>query len=207
MDSAQRSLGQRPEPKRHSAPFGRSHFFSAGPGLFDSNEHAGGQLGPLFTKHDPAMKLNRHRSAAFRLQRLESSSQPPLVEVRARASALVKPHRGGLFIATSAFTLMEVMLALVVSAIVLAGIGGVFYSAIRLRDRTTAMLDESTPLHQTLNFLRRDLQGALPPGGLYAMAGDFKIEQLSGQSFRIQFFTTTGVIDENTPWGELQEVA
>ena len=39
------------------------------------------------------------------------------------------------------------------------------------------------------------------------MAGDFKIEQLSGQSFRIQFFTTTGVIDENTPWGELQEVA
>jgi len=107
------------------------------------------------------------------------------------------------------FTLMEVMLALVVSAIVLAGIGGVFYSAIRLRDRTTAMLDESTPLHQALNFLRRDLQGARPSGGLYALAGDFKSEQLSGgigQNFRLQFFTSTGIINDDAPWGELQEV-
>ena len=105
---------------------------------------------------------------------------------------------------------MEVMLALVVSAIVLAGIGGVFYSAIRLRDRTTAMLDESLPLHQTLAFLRRDLQGALPPGGTYALVGDFKSEQLSGgigQNFRLQFFTSTGVINDNAPWGEVQEVS
>jgi type II secretory pathway component PulJ len=107
----------------------------------------------------------------------------------------------------SAFTLMEVMLALMVSAIVLAGIGGVFYSAIRLRDRTAAMLDESVPLHQALSFLRRDLQGAQPSGGLYAMAGDFKSEQLSGQSFRLQFFTSTGLISENASWGELQEVS
>jgi len=100
-------------------------------------------------------------------------------------------------IAASAFTLMEVMLALMVSAIVLAAIGGVFYSAIRLRDRTAAMLDESTPLHQALSFLRRDLQGALPPGGPYALVGDFKNEQLSGgigQNFHIQFFTSTGMI-------------
>ena len=105
---------------------------------------------------------------------------------------------------------MEVMLALVVSAIVLAGIGSVFYSAIRLRDRTAAMLDESAPLHQALTFLRRDLQGALPPGGSYTLAGDFKSEQLSGgigQSFRLQFFTSTGVINDNVTWGEVQEVA
>src|SRR2546426_3739302 len=89
----------------------------------------------------------------------------------------------------SAFTLMEMMLALVVSSIVLAGIGGVFYSAIRLRDRTAAMLDESIPLHQALVFLRRDLQNALPPGSTYALAGDFKSEQLGGgigQNFRLQ---------------------
>ena len=110
----------------------------------------------------------------------------------------------------SAFTLMEVMLALVVSAIVLAGIGGVFYSAIRLRDRTAAMLDESTPLHQALSFLRRDLQGALPPNGTYALAGDFKSEQVGGgigQNFRLQFFTSTGIINDNAPWGEVQEIS
>jgi len=113
-------------------------------------------------------------------------------------------------IAASAFTLMEVMLALMVSAIVLAAIGGVFYSAIRLRDRTAAMLDESTPLHQALSFLRRDLQGALPPGGPYALVGDFKSEQLSGgigQNFHLQFFTSTGMINDNAPWGEVQEVS
>src|SRR5262245_6192240 len=110
----------------------------------------------------------------------------------------------------SAFTLMEVMLALMVSAIVLAAIGGVFYSAIRLRDRTAAMLDESMPLHQALTYLRRDLQGALPPSGIYTIAGDFKNEQISsgiGQNFRLQFFTSSGVINDNNPWGEVQHIS
>jgi len=105
---------------------------------------------------------------------------------------------------------MEVMLALVVSAIVLAGIGGVFYSAIRLRDRTANMQDESVSLHQALNYLRRDLQGAMPPNGIYALAGDFKSEQLGGgigQNSRLLFFTSTGVINDNAPWGEIQEVS
>ena len=72
------------------------------------------------------------------------------------------------------------------------------------------MLDESAPLHQALNFLRRDLQGALPPAGIYALAGDFKDEQIGGgigQNFRLQFFTSTGIINENAPWGEIQEVS
>lgn len=105
---------------------------------------------------------------------------------------------------------MEVMLALIVSAIVLAGIGGVFYSALRLRDRTTAMLDGSIPMQQAFAFLRRDLQGALPPGGTYTLVGDFRDEQLGGgigENFRLQFFTSTGVISDNSQWSEVQEVA
>src|SRR5262245_17488223 len=62
-----------------------------------------------------------------------------------------------------AFTLMEMLLALSISAIVLAGIGGVFFSAMRLRERTTAMLDASGSLYQALSIMRRDLQGTLPP--------------------------------------------
>jgi type II secretion system protein J len=110
---------------------------------------------------------------------------------------------------STAFTLMEVMLALAVSAIVLAAIGGVFYSAIRLRERTAAMLDESIPLHQAFGFIRRDLQGAMPPGGLNVLAGDFKTELVSGgigQNCRLQFFSTTGVLSENSTMGDLQEV-
>jgi prepilin-type N-terminal cleavage/methylation domain-containing protein len=109
-----------------------------------------------------------------------------------------------------AFTLMEVMLALMVSAILLAAVGGVFYTAIRLKDRTVAMLDEAIPLHQAVNFLRRDLQGVLPPAGLYAMTGDFRNEQISGgigQNFRLQFFTSSGITTDNSPWSEVQQIS
>jgi len=106
---------------------------------------------------------------------------------------------------------MEVMLAMAVSAIVLAGIGGVFYSALRLRERTVAMLDEALPVHQALTVLRLDLRGALPPAGIFALAGDFKITPLGGglvQSFRLQCFTSSGVIsdNDNTPGADVQEV-
>ncbi len=109
---------------------------------------------------------------------------------------------------TDAFTLIEITLALGVSAIVLAAIGGVLFSALRLRERTTALLDQAAPLHQALNTLRRDLQGALPPGGV--LAGDFKIGSISSgtvQSLGIQFFTSTGVLRNNEPWGDVQEVS
>src|SRR5690242_9113478 len=87
----------------------------------------------------------------------------------------------------AAFTLMEVMLALTVSAIVLAAIGGVFFAALRLRDRTSAALDETAPLYQALSIMRCDFQGALPPGsGSIPTAGDFKTDPESVS--RIQLF-------------------
>jgi prepilin-type N-terminal cleavage/methylation domain-containing protein len=106
-----------------------------------------------------------------------------------------------------AFTLMEMLLALAVSAIVLAGIGSVFYSAMRLRERTTAMLDEAAPLHNALGLLKHDLLGAVPPDGV--LAGDFKSGALTlgmGHVFGLQLSTTTGVIRDDAPWGDLQEV-
>jgi len=106
-----------------------------------------------------------------------------------------------------AFTLIEVLLALAVSAIVLAAISGVFYSALRLRERTSALLDESVPAQHALGLLRRDLRGVLPPGGF--LVGDFKSGALNtgaAQGFGLQFYTTTGVISDDAPWGDIQEV-
>jgi type II secretory pathway component PulJ len=104
-----------------------------------------------------------------------------------------------------AFTLMEVMLALTVSAIVLAAIGGVFFAALRLRDRTAAALDETTPLYQAFSIIRRDFQGALPPGAAsLPTAGDFKTDPESAS--RVQLFTTTALVNDTDPWGDVQEV-
>lgn len=108
------------------------------------------------------------------------------------------------------FTLIEVILALAISAIVLAAISGVFYSAIRLRDRTSTTLDESAPLHQAFSVLRRDFEGAIPPGSSYPLAGDFKAQPQGGgngsQASQVQLFTTTGTINDRVPWGDIQGV-
>jgi type II secretion system protein J len=107
----------------------------------------------------------------------------------------------------TAFTLMEVMLAAAVSAITLAAIGGVFYSAIRLRERTVALLDQTAPLYQAVGFLRRDLAGAVQPGG--TLSGDFRGGMISSGTFQgqgLQFSTTTGIIRDTAPWGDLQQV-
>jgi len=100
---------------------------------------------------------------------------------------------------------MEVMLALTVSAIVLAAIGGVFFAALRLRDRTAAALDETAPLYQAVSIIRRDFEGALPPGSAaLPTAGDFRTDPESAS--RIQFSTTTGIVNDTDPWGDVQEV-
>ena len=102
---------------------------------------------------------------------------------------------------------MEMLLALAVSAIVLAGIGGVFYSAVRLRERTAALVDASAPLYQALAFLRRDLRGVMPPGGI--LAADFRSGAISSgliQGYGLQFSTTTGIIKDDAPWGDIQDV-
>ena len=119
----------------------------------------------------------------------------------------------------SAFTLIEVLLALGIFAIVLVAINTAFFAAIRLRQRTSEGLDHSLPLNQFIGTLRRDLQNALPPGGV--LAGDFnsdgpsgmKIGGLSknvstggGQTAGLDFFTTTGELSDNAPWGDIQEV-
>ena len=108
-----------------------------------------------------------------------------------------------------AFTLIEIMLAMAVSAIVLAGIGGVFYSALRLRERTAASIDEAMPLQQALSVLRRDLKGALPPGGTGALAGDFRIEAVGSgvsENYRLHFYTSSAQINDATPFGDIQEI-
>lgn len=114
---------------------------------------------------------------------------------------------------TGAFTLMELLLALAISVIVISAISGVFFGALRLRDRTTRGVEAALPINQTLSVLRRDLEGALGPSN--GLAGDFlcaapsmgvKMGLGSSAGVGIDFFTTTGIISDDAPWGDLQEV-
>jgi type II secretion system protein J len=117
-----------------------------------------------------------------------------------------------------AFTLIEVLLALGIFAIVLVAINTAFFAAIRLRQRTSEVLDQSLPINQFIGVLRRDLQNALPPGGV--LAGDFNSDGPSGlkaglrknmvagggQTGGLDFFTSTGALSDDSPMGDIQEV-
>jgi type II secretion system protein J len=112
------------------------------------------------------------------------------------------------------FTLIEMLLAVAICAIVLVAINGVFATAIRLRDKTSETIEKALPLNRALDVLCRDLKGAVGPGGF--LAGDFKCGVqatgatmgLSGEagSTGLDFYTSTGAISYQAPWGDLQEV-
>ncbi|MCX6922510.1 MAG: prepilin-type N-terminal cleavage/methylation domain-containing protein [Verrucomicrobia bacterium] len=113
-----------------------------------------------------------------------------------------------------AFTLIEMLLAVAICAIVLVAINGVFATAVRLRDKTSESVEESLPVNRALDILCRDLKGTVGPGGY--LAGDFRCGAqamgatmgLSGEagSAGLDFFTTTGTMSDKTPWGDIQEV-
>ncbi len=142
----------------------------------------------------------------------------------------------------TAFTLIELLLAVMIFGIVLLAINTVFYSALHLRNRTADLMDTSQSVEQALAFIRRDFQGALPPGGVMVqwfkigpvsaqgVAGTSSTTSTTGTSRRgvtstgvgdalstgatgggmqtpgIQFFTTTGIINDTEPWGDIQRI-
>lgn len=104
------------------------------------------------------------------------------------------------------FTLIEVLLAVVIFAIVLAAINGVFYGAIRLRTKTARLMEQSFPIQQSMAFIKRDLDGLVAPAGL--LSGALKSGGSAGgmgQS-KLEIYTGTGLLDDSSPWPDLQKV-
>lgn len=111
-----------------------------------------------------------------------------------------------------AFTLIEVLLAVGIFAIVLFAMNTVFYSALKLERATSRSVDERAALNQAFAQLRRDLRGAVPPlTNSYLLPRDFLVTGSSGrlaaeQTGSLEFYTTTGRINDVDPWSELQRV-
>lgn len=109
-----------------------------------------------------------------------------------------------------AFTLIEMILAIGIAALVLIAINAVFFTALHLRDATQTLVDESTPVQQTFTTLRRDLECATPPQPNGILSGDFKAGNVSSagisQPVAVEMYTATGTLSENAPWGDIQKV-
>jgi type II secretory pathway component PulJ len=121
--------------------------------------------------------------------------------------------------------LIEILIAVTAFAIVLAAINTVFYAALRLRNKTALMLDEALPMQQAVAIMKRDFANIVVPGG--TLSGAFQttptlgLNTQNGNSSTMSspttpsvpgqssppFYTTSGVIDETTPFAEVQKVS
>lgn len=115
---------------------------------------------------------------------------------------------------SAGFTLLEMMLALAVFAIVLAAINGVYFGALRLRNKTSASIEAGLPIQHAVATIKRDLTGLMLPGGTFG--GPFQTTPTNAMStaadstgVRVSpdIFTSTGALDERSPFSEVQKVA
>jgi len=109
-----------------------------------------------------------------------------------------------------AFTLIEMILAVGISAMVLVVITTVLFTALHLRDSAQTLVDDAGPAQQAFTILRRDLECAVPPQPNGVLSGDFKVGTFNSpgvsQPVSIEMFTATGALSEDEPWGDVQKV-
>lgn len=106
-----------------------------------------------------------------------------------------------------AFTLIEVMLALAISAIVLVAISMAFTGALQLRDHSDSKIQQSLPVERAMDLIGRDLKNAVAPGLMLAgplQSGAYEAGMDANTG--IQIYTTTGLLTPNQPWGEIQKI-
>jgi type II secretion system protein J len=105
-----------------------------------------------------------------------------------------------------AFTLMEVLIAIAVCAIVLVALNTVFYSSLRLHKNTLAAMDRAVPVENALTAIRRDLQNIVMPRGTnYTLQSTVITGPQFGQ-LTPDIYTATGQIDGMNPWGDVQRI-
>ena len=108
-----------------------------------------------------------------------------------------------------AFTLLELLLAMAVGAVVLVVIQTTFFGALRLHNTTHDRIEEGRILQRTLGIIRRDFAGIMLPGG--TLAGDLQTENFSsltsgnyGERVTPEIFTNSGKIDGWNPFSDVQ---
>jgi len=109
------------------------------------------------------------------------------------------------------FTLLELLVAIAVGAIVLLVISGTFFGAIRLSNTTHDRIASDLELQRTLGIVRKDFAGIMLSGGV--LAGQFQTTVASsltqgtyGDQVGPDLYTNTGTVDGWGPFSEVQLV-
>jgi type II secretion system protein J len=110
------------------------------------------------------------------------------------------------------FTLVEMILAIGVAAIVLVTVCTMFFAGLRLRESTQQLVDDATPVDQALTTMERDLRCVTIPtnGTSKVLSGGFRVGDIvssgNGTPVAIELYTATGELSDKKPWGDIQRV-
>jgi type II secretion system protein J len=116
------------------------------------------------------------------------------------------------------FTLLELLLATAIGAVVLLVINATFFAALRLHNTTHEKIDDDLVVQRTLGIVRKDLAGIMIPPSPQAttakLSGQLTTDvastnDLDGSSERItpDIFTNSGKIDGWNPYADVQMVS
>lgn len=148
----------------------------------------------------------------------------PLSLTRRRAlrpPACRRPGGGGPVrrsLGEGAFTLLELLLATAIGAIILLVINSTFFAALRLHNTTHEKIDDDLMVQRALGVIRKDLAGIMVPANpqatTYTLSGQLVTDttstnELDQNSERItpDIYTNSGKIDGWTPYAEVQMVS
>jgi len=133
---------------------------------------------------------------------LNLNLNPPPEEIKIKIKIRSRRKNG------AGFTLMEVLIAISICAILLVAIHTVFYSALRLRNSTVDSLEASLPREQALQIMQRDLANiVISTNGIF-----FGPLQTTNPTNALpdqigpDFYTSGGELDGMVSWGNVEKI-
>lgn len=127
--------------------------------------------------------------------------------MRLTAPSLKFAQRPPRAVRCAAFTLLELIVATMIFAILLVAVRSVFVHAFELRREAGQLTQNLAQRTRALNYIRQDLRNCLYTG--YILATNFEVQVSGAIPNRMDTLTLasrTGRITTNTYWGDIQEV-
>lgn len=110
-----------------------------------------------------------------------------------------------------AFTLIELLLAIAIAAVVLIAINSVLFGAIHLRAKTIEATAQTLPMDRAVATLKQDLLCILQPGtnGSNTLIGPMGTDATGvglTQTPLLEIYTASGTVGDELPWGTIQKI-
>ncbi len=119
----------------------------------------------------------------------------------------MKSQWNGIASRIEGFTLVEVLVATMMGAVLLAAVNTLLYGAMRMRNHTEETIRANYPIQPALAMIKKDLMNIVPPEG--TLTGTMTGEMQGGFSQRqdtLTFYSSTGDMSSADPWGYVQKI-